>query len=385
MNAFPQNQADQITANRQPASGDERLDVTAPYNTQITWDLEDRSQWPNILTLWQPPVPRDSPIYQVGVMRYNGHVVLDTSGSPIRDFRIPLTISSRIEGLRIEAWMRADNRLTLGDIVSRMWTRDGPGGAKVPFFDRRALSKRASLARCKAGIISWLPKRGRDEHTAFMDSLRTPEQRANNRATDRDLTAQERDDYAKIGGGENKSSNAPTRNILGASGEDDTVAGSSSGAANAEPAGPAAAASSEDDNTMNVDSGNDAADTESAAQEQASGNDSDDEGSLASSLVDPFDSRHEEPTNSQERASLRRALEITVEDFRVITGQQPEQTNPDDNYFSQWGMLQGQLSSLWTAVGNATQAPRLKARGRWTDGISQFEFAEIDEGEWGEG
>ena len=276
--------------------------------------------------------------------------------------------------------MRADNRLKLSDIVSRMWTRDGRGVAKVPFFDRRALSKRASLARCKAGIISWLPKAGRDEHTAFMDSLRTPEQRANNKATDRDLTAKQREDYAKVGENENKPSNAPTRNITGPSVEDDAVAGSSSRAANAGPADPAAAASSEDDSIMNIDTGNDAATSGSPAKEQASGSDSDDEGSLASSLVDPFDSRHEEPTNSQERALLRRALEITVEHFEFITGQQPERTNADDNYFSQWGMLQGQLSDLWTALGNTTVAPKLKARGRWTDGISQFEFAEIDEG-----
>ena len=380
MSPFPQNYADQVTANRQPASGDDRLDVTAPYSTQITWDLDDRSQWPNVLTLWQPPEPRNTPTYQVGVMRYNGHVVLDTSGSSIRDFRIPLTISSRIEGLRIEAWMRADDRLTLGDIVSRMWTKGGPGGTKVPSFDRRALSKRASLARCRVGIISWLPKKGRDEHTAFMDSLRTPEQRANNKATDRDLTTEEKNAYAIIGEDVDKPSNAATRRTMEASGEDDTVAGSSSAAANVVPADPATAASSEDDNAMNVDSSSDEAESEKPAQEQASGNDSDDEGSLASSLVDPFDSRHEEPTNFQERDLLRRALEITVEHFEFMTGQQPEQTNPNDNYFSQLGMLQGQLSGLWAAMGNTTVAPKLRARGRWTDGISQFEFAEIDEG-----
>ena len=336
-----------------------------------------------MLTLWQPPEPRNNPTYEVGVMRYKGHVVLDTSGWPIRDFRLPLTISSRIEGLRIEAWMRADNRLTLSDIVSRMWTKDGPGGSKVPSFDRRALSKRASLARCKAGLISWVPRGGRDEHTNFMDRLRTPEQRANNKAMDRDLTAKERDDYTKIGEDENKPNNAPAQRMTGApgaSGEDDTVAGSSSGAANAGPADPAEAASSEDDDIMNVASENDAADTQSPAQEQASGNDSDDGESLASGLEDPFDSRHEEPTNFQERALLRRALEITVEHFVFITQRQPEQTNPDDNYFSQWGMLQGQLSSLWMLNGNEGEAPRLKARGRWTDGISQFESAEIDEG-----
>ena len=43
----------------------------------------------------------------VEVLRYKGHVVLDTSEEPIRNFCIPLTISSMVEGLRIEAWMRA--------------------------------------------------------------------------------------------------------------------------------------------------------------------------------------------------------------------------------------------------------------------------------------
>lgn len=360
MSPFSQNRAHQITANRQPASGDDGLDVTAPYPTQITWDFQDRSQWPNLLTLWQPPQPRNNPTYQVGVMRYNGHVVLDTTGSPIRDFRIPLTISSRIEGLRIEAWLRADNRLTLSDIVSRMWTKGGVGGTKVPSFDRRALSKRASLARCKAGIISWMEKRGRDQQTMFMDNLRTPEQRANNKAMDRDLTNDEKHAYARLGS--------------------TTVADPSSGDAAAVPADPPSSSSSEDDNAMNVDSDIAEAGSERPAQEQASSTDSDDEGSLASSLVDPFDSRHEEPTNAEERDLLRRALEVTVEHFKFMTGQQPELTNPDDNYFSQWGMLQGQLSSLWAAMGNEIEAPKLKARGRWTDGISQFEFAEIDEG-----
>ena len=272
--------------------------------------------------------------------------------------------------------MRTDNRLTFSDIVSRMWTKVGDGGAKVPCFERRALSKRASLARCTAGIIGWVQKKGRDEHTAFMDNLRTPEQRANNRATDRNLTTQQKNDYARIG----KPSNAATQVAMEASGEDETVAGSSSGAAVAVPADPTAASSSEGDNVMNVDSDNDEADSERPAQEQASGNDSDREGSFASSLVDILDSRHLDPTNDEERDLLQRALEITVEHFEFLTGRQPEQTDPDDNYFSQWGMLQGQLSSLWTEMGNTTEAPKLRARSKWMDGISQFEFAEVDEG-----
>ena len=281
--------------------------------------------------------------------------------------------------------MRADNRLTLGDIEARLWTKDVPGVGRRPFFGRRALSKRASLDRCKAGLISWLEKKGRDAHTGFMDNLRTPEQRANNRVIDQNLTGKQRADYTMLGLNQSKQSNAPTRaerirKIMRASGEDNTVAGSSSGPANTEPADPVAPASSEDDSKMNVDSDNDEPEPETQVPEQASENDRDEVGSISSNLTDPFDSRHEPPTNAEEIALLRHALEVTVEDFSDLAGQQPVLANPDDNYYSQWGILQQQFKDLWAARGNTTEAPLLKGRGRWTDGISQFEFAEIERG-----
>ena len=128
-----------------------------------------------------------NPTYEVRIMKYKGHVVLDFAGNPIRDFRIPLTVSSKV-GMRMEAWMRYDDRLTLGDIMAPLWTKNASGGGKVPMYDRRALSKRACNARMKAGLISWMLKKGRDAQTAFMDKLQTPAQRARYLATDKDLT-----------------------------------------------------------------------------------------------------------------------------------------------------------------------------------------------------
>lgn len=383
LSCFLKNSADEITANEKPRCGDDPVDITAPYETQITWDLENRSLWPPRLHLWQCPNTLKNPTYDIGILRHKGHVVLDTWEEPIRDFRIPLTICSRVEGLRIEAWMRGDNRLTLGDIEARLWTKIVPGVGRRPSFDRRVLSKRASLDRCRTGLISWLPKRGRDEQTAFMDSLRTPEQRAKNQVTDQDLNTQQRAHYAKIGLNESKQSNAPTRaerirKIKRAAEGDDTMAVLDPGAGT-EPADSVDPASEKDDDAMDIDD-TDEARSVTQVQEQTTEEDSDTEGSVSSSLLDPFDSRHEPPTNSLERAFLRQAIDVTVQDFRDLAQQQPELPDEYDNYYSQWGVLQQQWRALWEAEGNTSQAPVLKSRGRWTDGISQYEFAEIQRG-----
>ncbi len=356
--------------------------------------MENRSFWPANLKLWGKEDRLNTPTYDVGVMRYRGHVVLDCAGKPINNFRIPLTISSEVEGLRVESWMRTDKRLRLDDslrledIVARMWTKDGPAG-KVPAFGTRTLSKRASLARTRAGLITWAIRAGREAQTAFMDSLRTPQQRANGLATDQDLTPKQMGTYATMGLDENRQSNAPTRaerikKIKRAAARGDTVTGTGPGGATAGPTDQDAAASSEDDDQMDVDS-EDEADPETQAQEETSANVPDDQSSASSSVIDPLDSRHDQPADPEEEALLGRALAITVENFFSLTGQQPGPTDPGDNYFSQWGQLQAQLITLWKASRNTDEAlpvPRLRARDRWTGGISQFEFAEETEVGW---
>ena len=281
--------------------------------------------------------------------------------------------------------MRADTRLTLTDIEDRMWTKDDPKGGKKPSFDKRALSKRTSLDRCRAGLISWVAKRGREAWTKFMDDLRTPEERANNKVKATDLTSQERYSYALKGVDQTKQSDAPTRphrirKIIRLAGEGGTGTRPGKGPVIAEPEDPVDRTSSEDVSSMNVDSDNHEADPKPQPQEQAPGDDSDDNVSLASSIEDPFDSRNLEPTNFEERDSLRRALEVTVEHFFFLTGEYPSPTNPDENYLSQWYNLQVQFWKLWDERSNTAEAPKLRARYRWTEGISQYEFAEVDEG-----
>ena len=315
-------------------------------------------------------------------MRYKGRIVHDVAGNPVRDFQIPLTISSAVEGLRIESWMRSDDRLTLRDIEARMWTKDGPHGRK-PCFSKRLLSKRASLARVKAGLISWMAKKGRDAQTAYMDSLRTPANRAANQVRDEDLSFQQRAAYADMGLDESKKSSAPSRagriqKIKKAAAGRGTAPASSSEAANPRPEDLVAAVCSEDS-----EDGDEAkADPEAQDPDQAS------ERSWSSSLEDPLDSRNDFPTSSEEEALLQRVLEITRDEFVALVGQEPAPTNPGDNYNSQWGMLQAQFRVLWGAAAHPGHPvvdfgpPRLVARGRWTGGISRFEDAEEIEGEW---
>lgn len=342
-----------------------------------------RAFWPNNLTLYDAPNPRNNPTYEIGVMKYKGRVVLDYKENPIRNFRIPATISSKVEGLRIEAWMRSDHRLNLGDIEARVWTKVRSDGERVPAFNKRALSKRANNARTKAGLVSWVPKKGRDKQREFMNNLRTDAQRANNLATDKDLTSQEKAQLSLFGLDEERKSGAPTRQaridkMKRTAGAGGTVAAPSLEATTTGPSDQAAAASDDDDDD---DSSSDDSDREEGVQDahmrdQDSEDDTDDEGSISSSLTDPLDSRNDRPTNPQEEAILRAALQDTVNEFSFLSGHVPVLASPGDNYFSQWGMLQEQFTVLWVARGNTEEAPRLIAKDRWTGGISQLEPTE---------
>ena len=316
-------------------------------------------------------------------MKYKGRVVLDFEDRPIRNFRIPATISSKVEGLRLEAWLRTDNRLSFADIEARVRTEVGDDGKRAPIFDKRILSKRASNARKRAGLISWVHKRGRERQTAFMDSLRTQAQRDNNLAKDSDLVAQQWAEHELLGVDKNKKSIAPTRNpriskLQRTAATPRPVAGPSS-AAPAATAGPSnpAAATNDEEGDLTDDTDVEEAFQQTHIQDPAPEDDTDDESSVSSSLIDPADSRHDQPTNVDEVAQLRRALRETTGHFYLLTGEHPQPTNPGDNYFSQWGMLQEEFRNTWTSRGNPGEAPRLRARDRWTGGISQYGSAEM--------
>ena len=309
-------------------------------------------------------------------MKYKGRVVIDCDGNPIQDFRnLPLTISSKVEGLRLEAWLRADTRITFPDLAARMWTEWSPKDGKVaPKYGHRALSKRPSNARTRCGLISWLKKRGREAQTEYMDSLRTDAQRMANLGVGRDLDSHEKARYSLLGLNEWKESDAPTRQE-----RIDKIKRVAASGGTLAAAATTTTAGGDDDDDITKDTDVDEAIQEARTQDQGAEDDTEDEVSVSSSLLDPFDSRNDEPMGPGEEALLEDALSDTVEHFLSLTGQEPVLTHPGDNYFSQWGMLQEQLRNLWAAGGNAIEVPRLRARDRWTGGISQYRLAELIE------
>ena len=168
------------------------MDVTSFHPDQSHW-TSDRLHRPSVLTLWSMD-PETAQTYHLGYLLFNGRLILDYAGNPIRAFRhLPLTISSAVEGFRIEAWNRQDiHRLRKGDILARLRTRVTAQG-REPMYTGATILDRARFFRQKSGLTSFhiQTHATRVAAGAFLDALRTPAQRASNKAIDRDLTADE--------------------------------------------------------------------------------------------------------------------------------------------------------------------------------------------------
>ena len=107
------------------------MDVTAFHPDQRDWGSTRAYRAP-ILTLWSE-TPESAPTYEIGYLLFNGRLILDYAGNPIKAFRnLPLTISSAVKGFRLETWVRQDyRRLQMYDILTRLRTRNTPRG-RVP-------------------------------------------------------------------------------------------------------------------------------------------------------------------------------------------------------------------------------------------------------------
>ena len=97
------------------------MDITSFYPNQLDW-ISDRLHRPSILTLWSQYL---GSTYPLGYLLFNGRLILDYAGNPVRALRhLPLIISSAVGGFRVEAWNRQDiHRLGIDDILARLRTR----------------------------------------------------------------------------------------------------------------------------------------------------------------------------------------------------------------------------------------------------------------------
>ena len=313
------------------------MDITSFHPDQRDWS-STRAHRPPILTLWSEP-PGSAPTYSIGYLLFNGRLILDYAGNPIRAFpHLPLTISSAVKGFRLETWARQDvHRLRMNDILARLRTRITSKGQE-PLQRTGDLYDRASIFRLKSGLISFRPRNDptRNAARAYIDSLRTPAQRASNKATDRDLTFDE----------------LATLKELGKRGSVNATAGLSPSIST-----PAAA----------------------PARLTRSHRPTTPPQSIPATPLNPApaqnlpDSRDYVPETCKESYILRDALEETVEHFKKLTGRNPKPTNTAESYSSQWNKLQAQFAPIWKSQRPAEEIPLLFKLGKWTGGIGCWE------------
>ncbi|KAL9136168.1 MAG: hypothetical protein Q9175_002625 [Cornicularia normoerica] len=327
-----------------PDHGVDSMDITSFHPDQRDWGSARAHRAP-ILTLWSEP-PRSAPTYPIGCLLFNGRLILDYAGNPIRAFRnLPLTISSAVKGFRLETWIRQDiHRLHIDDILARLRTRNTPNG-RQPLHKRGDFTDRAHFFRQKAGLVTFRPRNNalRLASRRYMDSLRTAAQKASNLATDQDLTPDQ----------------LATLKEISKTGHTNAVAGPSADASVSAPApAPAPALSATPTSPPARRHRQFPALQPAPATPPTPG----------PSQILP-DSRDDVPETCKESYILIDALEETVEHFKKLTEQKPKRTNTAESYSTQWNALQAQFAPIWKSQRSAEETPLLFKLCAWTGGI----------------
>lgn len=344
------------------------MDVTSFHPAQRDWSAT-RAHRPPILTLWSE-TPGSAPTYAVGCLLFNGRLILDYAGNPIRAFRnLPLTISSAVKGFRLETWIRQDfRRLRVNDILARLRTRNTPNG-RQPLQRRGDLTDRTNAFRLKSGLIPFRPYNSATRLGArtYIDSLRTAAQRASNLATDRDLTSNQLNTLKKLGkrGPVNAAAGSSATVSASASVNAPTITSSPIATITPTTATPTVATPTSVTPTIFTSiSRPTRRRRRSPAPQPASS-------PLPTPTIDPTlpDSRDDVPETCKESYILQEALEETVEHFKKLTGQNPKHTNTAESYSSQWNALQMQFAPIWKTQRPREDTPFLFKLRAWIGGI----------------
>lgn len=136
-------------------------------------------------------------------MYFANCLVIDFRGLPIRPFTgLPLTLSSKIEGWRVEAFRRADPRISHEDLAARMcvkieYAADGQQ-VQIPFARKGAISAKSRRYRESSGTVTWEGREGSEKLREYFWSLLPQHCKDNNLAMPRDLTEAEKAQVATI-------------------------------------------------------------------------------------------------------------------------------------------------------------------------------------------
>ena len=170
---------DQLTDLAHPRRRGKRdFDQTAFLQSQKDWNLKRCDGWTGVEVLFEIDKERfnedtPNPTFEVPWLYEDGCIVLDLDDHPLKAYEsIPLTISSKIEGGLMEAIIRYDDRIAVGDFWARLsvllslapfWgiliTRRPGICENGPIFQPNTLTGRRNRFRHANGVTSWGPDR----------------------------------------------------------------------------------------------------------------------------------------------------------------------------------------------------------------------------------
>ncbi|KAL8932417.1 MAG: hypothetical protein Q9211_006325 [Gyalolechia sp. 1 TL-2023] len=162
----------------EPASGRrEDADVTSYHVDQKSWGPA-RKDFPSILFTYARPSETNSEASNQ-FMYFNRMIVLDKDHRPVRAFsELNSTLSSKVEGFRLEAISRLNQKITSRDILARMPPEvtaiRGAHRIVRPQCKSNALSMRRREFRGRNGLLSWTPREGSKEVKEYLDSIIGP-------------------------------------------------------------------------------------------------------------------------------------------------------------------------------------------------------------------
>ncbi|KAL8831036.1 MAG: hypothetical protein Q9170_005467 [Blastenia crenularia] len=382
-----------------PASGrQDDADVTSFHIDQKAWGPL-RENFPPILFTYVGPEKAQRK-YQTTYMYFNRMLVIDKDHRPVKAFpELNLTISSKVEGFRLEAIARLNPKITSRDILARMpsETRVIRGLKQIvhPQCKSNALSMRRRDFRGKNCLLSWTPREGSKEVKRYLDSLLGPRLVALNNTRDMRPLKQKEIDHVLLLIGKGKHPERSRYKKPGLSVAQGRLV--SRQYVKEEPRYHEAADSDtptdlEDHfEPMNLDEIEDAPsespavtpDSEDDSKEDSERddlNDADDESSLSSytsgegtDLDDESDLRNYLPTGPHEVHAISEAMEPTIQDYNFLLDADLRIATPRfqlESYNTQWYAVQEAFEKESLKRGrDPGKRKRLYRFQRWEDSI----------------
>ncbi|KAL8796498.1 MAG: hypothetical protein Q9195_001172 [Heterodermia aff. obscurata] len=169
----------------EPRAGDGDHNRTSYLEAHRHWYCEGRHNWHHqtLDPIFYRFQRGDRPfrVDAVGPLRWRGYVVLNSNNEVITGWPdMPLTLSQKIEGWRMEAITRLDERISAEDFRDRMPRRKTRGREEKAPQGASALGNHRSRFREENGLASWDARDGTSGYTEAIRSRLTAEQRANN-------------------------------------------------------------------------------------------------------------------------------------------------------------------------------------------------------------